>query len=203
MERASSLLPTTIPTSSESPDGSALLGQVAQGREDALVALHRRYVNMVYSLSLHILGDQMGTEEVTQDVFMKVWQHPRAYDPTKGRFSSWLLTVTRHTAIDRLRQKARRPLPAWNLHKKHQDKISKAKTHAEVHHDLGAALEQLPLDQRDVIELAYFGRMSQQDIAEYLDLPLGTIKTRMRLGMKKLRAMWQQSLLDHESKLTL
>lgn len=201
--------PTLKRKSSEKPDDAALLVQVEQRSEDALVALHRRYVNLVYSLALRVLGDdQTASEEVTQDVFMKLWRHPQAYDPNKGRFSTWLLTVTRHAAIDRLRQQGRRPSRASYPDEKRERRfrrymIAKANPHPEVNYDLRVALEKLPLDQRDVIELVYFGRMSQHDIAEYLDLPLGTVKTRLRLGMQKLRAMWRQSPSDHESKLTL
>ncbi|MFQ5917752.1 MAG: sigma-70 family RNA polymerase sigma factor, partial [Candidatus Binatia bacterium] len=171
---------------------------ISQGREDALVALHRRYVNMVYSLSLHILGDQMGTEEVTQDVFMKVWQHPRAYDPTKGRFSSWLLTVTRHTALDHLRKRGRRPSLVFtpdgkDQHTAQKKIIPRANPHPNPHQDLHILLGHLPSDQRQVIELAYFGGMSQQDVADVLGLTPGTVKTRIRLGMQKLGAMWHQN----------
>ncbi len=184
-----------IPTGGDHPDDTALLAQVVRGSEDALVALHRRYVNLVFSLSLRMLGDPMATEEVTQDVFIKLWQNPHAYDPKKGRFSSWLLTVTRHAAIDRLRQECRQPSRVSISQEKDpystlEHMNPKDNPYPEAHQALRIALEQLPLDQRTVIDLAYFGGMSQQDIAESLRLPLGTVKTRIRLGMQHLRAMW-------------
>lgn len=175
-------------------DDALLISQVEQGSEDALVALHRRYVNLVFSLTLRILGDLMAAEEVTQDVFIKLWQHPRAYDPAKGRFSSWLLTMARHAAIDRLRKDGRQP---WlvstsdgkDQHTSRGQMIPMANLGPHEHEDLRLAVGQLPSDRRQLIELAYFQGMSQQDIAVYLDLPLGTVKTRMRLGMQQLRAI--------------
>ncbi len=190
--------PGLIPTCGESQDDNALLAQVERGSEEALVALHRRYVKLVFSLSLSILGDPMATEEVTQDVFMKLWRHPRAYDRNAGRFSSWLLTVARHGAIDRLRRDGRRLSRISTSNEKdhhagREEMFPKGNPGPELQKDLRIALAQLPPDQRQVIELAYFGGMSQQDIADYFGLHLGTVKTRVRLGMHKLRAMWQRN----------
>ncbi|MFQ5539863.1 MAG: RNA polymerase sigma factor [Candidatus Binatia bacterium] len=187
-----------ISTGGEHPDDTALLAQVVEGSEDALLTLHRRYVNLVFSLSIRILGDPMATEEVTQNVFMKVWRDPRAYNPNRGRFSSWLLTVARHASIDHLRHNGRRPKTVCtssekNPHTAGERMIAKIKPHPEANHDLHMLLRHLPVDQRAVIELTYFGGMSQQDIACYMGLPLGTVKTRIRLGMKHLRAMWQEN----------
>jgi len=156
---------TRIPTRAEALDDHELLTQVWHGSEDALVTLHRRYVNPVYSLTLRILGDPMAAEEVTQDVFIKLWRHPRAYNPNKGRFSSWLLTVARHAAIDELRRNGRRPHTVTTSNGEGQrlareQTIPKPKAAPETYH-LGIILGRLPLDQRKVIELAYFGGMSQ------------------------------------------
>lgn len=182
------------PTMGNNPDDTVLLAKAAQGSEDALVGLHRRYVSLVYSLAFHILGDRMATEEVTQDVFIKLWEHPRSYDPTKGRFSSWLLTVTRHAAIDFLRKQGRRPTLVSTWDGQEQPDAGEQMTPNANRHpnpDLRIMLRRLPADQRQVIEMAYFGGMSQQDIAEYVNLPLGTVKTRMRLGVQQLRGMWE------------
>lgn len=183
------------PAGHASEDVPALLAQVECGSQEALVTLHRRYVNLVYSLALRITQEPMAAEEVTQDVFLKVWRQPRAYDSRQGRFTSWLLTVTRHAAIDRLRREGRRPLIAATIgledHEQAETLVS-ADTpgDSEQYRHLRLVLEQLPAGQREAIELAYFGGMSQQDIADYLHLPLGTVKTRIRLGMEKVRAMW-------------
>lgn len=187
-----------IPPGGEPPGDNALLAQVAQGSEEALVALHRRYVHLVFSVTLHILRDPMAAEEVLQDVFIRLWRHPRAYNPDRGRLSSWLLTVARHAAIDRLRQDGRQPSSLSNPRKKDphpapEQTVPTADPPPELRHDLRMALGHLPLDQRTVIELAYFGGMSQQEVSDHLRLPLGTVKTRMRLGMQRLRGMWQQT----------
>ena len=189
---------TQTPTRDDGLDNNALLAQVERGNEDALVALHRRYVRLVFSLSLRILGNPMAAEEITQDVFIKLWQHPQAYDPNRGRFTSWLLTVARHAAIDRLRQEGRQPSRVSTSHEKDQhtgpeQTLPKGNPRPETHQDLRIALGHVSLNQREVIELAYFGGMTQQNIADYLGLPLGTVKTRMRLGMQHLRAIWQHN----------
>ena len=176
-------------------DDVALLEQITRRREEGLLALHDRYVNLVFSLCLQILGERMAAEEVTQDVFMQVWERPDSYQAAKGRFSSWLLTVARHACIDRLRRESRRPTLSLALAQDDRDPqddpaLATDETDSEQARDLWAVLLDLPPDQRDVIRLAYYGGMSQQDIADQLHLPLGTVKTRMRLGMEKLRSSW-------------
>src|SRR5512139_655886 len=94
--------------SSEMEDGQ-LLQSVARGDQDALLMLHQRYVNLVYSMAWRVLQDVGLAEEVTQDIFLKLWHKGRQYDPSRGRFSSWLLSVTRFAAIDRLRREGRQP----------------------------------------------------------------------------------------------
>ncbi len=169
-----------------------LMAQVASGNQEALVELHQRYVNLVYSLALRIAGEPMAAEEITQDVFLKLWRQPRAFDPARGRFTGWLLTITRHLAIDRLRHDGRRPAVLEPRPEAEADPGPSTGTRAEgeTRQHLRLALQQLPREQRAVIELAYFGGMSQVEIAEHLRVPLGTVKTRTRLGMEKLRAQW-------------
>ena len=162
-----------------------LMRCVTDGDEESLLVLHRRYVNLVYSMAYHVLNDNAQAEEVTQDVFMKLWQSAASYNSLKGQFKSWLLTVTRHAAIDRLRSMQR--------HAKYQaaaarmDDYTSNRHTLDEHNSLRFALDDLPPEQRIVLELAYFGGMSQTEISAHLDVPLGTIKTRIRLGMDKLR----------------
>jgi RNA polymerase sigma-70 factor (ECF subfamily) len=183
---------------SDPPEDPELLDQIAHRREEGLLALHRRYVNLVYSLSLQILGEQMAAEEVTQDVFLRVWEQPGAYRADKGRFSSWLLTVTRHAAIDHLRHEKHRPALAPSVAEEEQNPdrhqaSPPAEVDPELARELWTVLTALPRLQREILQLAYYGGMSQQEIATYLRLPLGTVKTRMRLGMEKLRSAWLKS----------
>lgn len=181
----------------DEPDDGALLAQIERGQQAALVSLHRRYVNLVYSLAARVVGEGMAAEEITQDVFLKLWRQPRAFDPARGRFSSWLLAVTRHAAIDRLRQEGRRPPEAPAARDDQPDPAETRlsgddRREIEQSQQLRLLLEALPTEQREAIQWAYFGGLSQQEIADQLHLPLGTVKTRLRLGMQKLRALWRR-----------
>ncbi|MCU0509113.1 MAG: sigma-70 family RNA polymerase sigma factor [Anaerolineae bacterium] len=181
--------------STDMEDGELLQG-VARGDQDALLTLHKRYVNLVYSMAWRVLQDVGLAEEVTQDIFLKLWRKGRQYDPARGRFSSWLLSVTRFAAIDRLRREERQPSPA-NLAVGEQDETAALEQLLPTDHaawergqHLRLVLEQLPSEQRQIIELAYFGGLTHSELAEHLGLPLGTVKGRLRLGLEKLRALW-------------
>jgi RNA polymerase sigma-70 factor, ECF subfamily len=172
-----------------------LLQRVQNGDQDALMALHTQYANLVYSVAFRVLNDPMAAEEVTQDTFMRLWKKAYTYDPQKGRFVTWLLTVTRRIAIDMLRQwKQRDPKAGMAFIDENPDLWEKAlatdSTANDLRRTLASAMTQIPEDQREAIELAYFYGMSHSDIAEYLQIPLGTIKTRIRQGMQKLRVAW-------------
>lgn len=169
-------------------DIQALLRRVARHDEAALAVLYAEYSTPVYSLAMFVLRNTVLAQEVMQDTFMKVWKNPHAYDPAKGQFSSWLLTVTRHTAIDRLRHEIRQ-----------SGKVVPLDEHVIVEADealfaiegdqLHAVMEELPPDQRTVIYLAYFRGYTHSELAEHLDVPLGTVKTRLRLGLQKLKGL--------------
>lgn len=181
--------------STDMEDGELLQG-VARGDQDALLTLHRRYVNLVYSMAWRVLQDVGLAEEVTQDIFLKLWRKGNQFDPARGRFSSWLLSVTRFAAIDRLRREERQPAQA-NLATGDQDEVVALEQLLPTDHaawergqHLRLVLEQLPLEQRQIIELAYFGGLTHSELAEHLGLPLGTVKGRLRLGLEKLRALW-------------
>lgn len=175
-------------------DDAVLLQRIAQGDKEAFMELYHRYVNLVYSMALRVVRDEQTAEEVTQDVFMKIWQKGTLYDARRGRFSSWLLSVTRFTAIDRLRYEKRRPaanevvqeaLPPQGLRR-----LSAKHALWEQGQQLRMLIEQLPPEQREVVELAYFGGLTHRELAAHLNLPLGTVKSRLRLGLNKLRTMW-------------
>jgi RNA polymerase sigma-70 factor (ECF subfamily) len=133
---------------------------------------------------------------VTQDVFMKLWRQGQRYDRDRGRFSAWLLSVTRFAAIDRLRQEGRRPsavdLPGEDLDQQTALEQMLATDHAswERGQHLRLLLGELPPEQRQVVELAYFGGLTHSELAEQLGLPLGTVKGRLRLGLERLRGLW-------------
>lgn len=171
-----------------------LIRRVNKGDEDALVELHTQYVNLVYSVAFRVIGDQQAAEEVTQDTFMRVWKKSESYDAQKGRFTTWLLTVTRRLAIDVLRQRQRREPQTGMLFMDEDptlwENLPMGDNSADLRRTLQSVMNELPSEQRDLIELVYFGGMSHTDVAESRGLPLGTVKTRIRLGMQKLRSAW-------------
>lgn len=168
----------------------------------AFEALYDRYGDLVYSVSLRIVGDSYIAEDVTQDVFLRVWRRPDQFDLGRGKFVTWLLSVARNRSIDQRRSHSRRlrhealpateededVLPSDNA----RDDPALATVLAEERAAVRAALTTLPPEQRLAIQLAYFGGMTQQEIANMLGQPLGTVKTRMRLGMQKMRNALQR-----------
>ncbi len=135
----------------------------------------------------------MAAEEVTQDTFMRLWHKAETYDATKGSFVTWLLTITRRLAIDLYRKQQRDPMrnPVFmDSDIERWENMLGTEENTDLKHTLIAVMHELPDEQRQVIELAYFHGMSHSQIAEQLDQPVGTIKTRIRLGMQKLRDAW-------------
>jgi len=178
-------------------DDSELIRRIRARDESALSELYQRYGGLVYSLALRVLQNSGLAEEVTQDAFFKVWSQPETWDAERGRLIAWLMTITRHTAIDRLRKEQRRPMiTALELDEALNVVGSLAVMDDPVWQDgklLRTLLTRLPTDQVRAIELAFFGGMSHSEIAESLNLPLGTVKTRVRLGLQKLKGLWLEA----------
>lgn len=176
-------------------DEGQLIAQLVQGNESAFLAIYDRYASRVHGLTLHMLGDPMLAEEATQDTFLKVWSRARDYLAERGPFLPWLLTIARRVALDRLRLEARRPLlsgsndpeEAW-----HTIPDLDSLTDESRWRSLYFAVQALPLDQRKAVELAYYQGLSQSEIAEVLGWPLGTVKTRLRMALGKLREVWNE-----------
>lgn len=167
---------------------------LAQKDEQALSLLYDRHARHVVGISMAVLRDQSQAEDVAQDVFVKLWRQPASYDAGRGRFAPWLLSVARHRAIDLLRSQHGdvsfdQPAGEALLFTLADDAAGPDEEAwlAERRRAVRAALVGLPAAQRQVIELAYFGGMTQSQIAGHLHEPLGTIKTRLRLAMHKLR----------------
>jgi RNA polymerase sigma-70 factor, ECF subfamily len=161
-----------------------LIERVCQRDQGALALLYERYGHAVYSMALYVVGDTASAEEITQDVFMRLWHRAAEWDVRRAKLSTWLLTIARNAAIDRLRKEKRRPACT------EFDNVFNLLTVEPSTSHLGILLQQLPKEQQEVIYLSFFGGMSQREIAEDLAIPLGTIKTRMRLGLEKLRKWW-------------
>ena len=170
---------------------AALVARTANGEAEALAALYDATVALIYGLAQRILADHGTAEEVTSDVYLHVWRQGARYDPARGTPLAWLLMLTRSRAIDRLRARAARresaaleaaaalPSPAPGPH---DDAVV-----AERRRIVVAALATLSPEQREAIEIAYYGGKSHSEIATALGLPLGTVKTRIRVGMTRLR----------------
>lgn len=165
-----------------------LLRRIAHEDDTALAVLFAQYGARVYSLALFVVRDEALAEEVTQDTFLKVWNSPQAWDASKGQFHSWLLTLARYTAIDRLRKEAR--VNGRNVALFEEIEAERVDGTDDVEAgELRALLDELPPEQREVIRLAYFRGLKHSELAEQLNLPLGTVKTRLRLGLHKLRVL--------------
>lgn len=165
---------------------------VTEGRAEALEILYDRYAGVCYGLALRILGDRQDAEEVVQDTFVSLWRRAGTYDRRQGRPYSWLLKITRNRAIDELRRKgsARKPRQVAQVQPemtRGPDSVEAAAGASELQAVVGDALEGLPPDQREVLEMAYMEGLSQREISEHTGIPLGTVKTRTRLALKKLR----------------
>lgn len=167
-------------------DAAPYLRRVARGDEAALAVIYAQFGGPVYSLALRVLGDSALAQEVTQDVFLKVWTNPSAWDANKGQFSSWLLTLTRYTAIDRIRREIRRTGKDVELDENVETQVDDQSDTPDRLHSL---MLHLPKEQREVVELAYFRGLKHTELAERLGLPLGTVKTRLRLGLHKLKGL--------------
>jgi RNA polymerase sigma-70 factor, ECF subfamily len=172
-----------------------LIGRLAQGDLKALDLLYERYARPVFALAARILGDDGEAEEVTQDVFERAWRYAPSFDRSRGRFGTWLLSMTHHVAVDLLRKRRRRPpaiggeVAALALGQTPDPRVDVAKAVDDDEHAarVRSALLSLPEAQRQAIELAYFRGLSHLEIAASLGDPLGTVKARIRRGMERLR----------------
>lgn len=180
---------------SEHSSDERLLVTLGRGDAEALGILWDRHSRPVYSLALRVLRDPGWAEEVVQDVFLRLWSSPRAYDPTRGDLRRWLLTVCHHAAIDGLRSKrgAARNRDAGpgrlEIIPHHGgDPADTVLLRLEAEH-LRAAMENLPGNQRELMELVYFEGYTQAEAAQQTGQPLGTVKSRLRLGMQRLRVL--------------
>jgi len=177
-------------------DELELLRAISRHDQHAFMQLYQQYCNLVFSLALRVVRHQVLAEEVTQDVFLKLWQQPDRWNPTLGQFSSWLLTITRNAAIDRLRKEQRHT--ASNAGP--PEPLFDQATEAPISDDplwfegqiLARLILDLPAEQRQLVELAFYQGYTHSELAEGLQLPLGTVKTRLRSGLQKLRKMWEE-----------
>jgi len=169
-----------------------LLQAVAHGDEDALAHIYDRYRVVLFGLLVRILNSREEAEDVLQEVFLQVWRRAADFDEKRGRPFTWLVTLARSRAIDRLRALASRERVAQAGAREESEQVSDAASdaiRAEQRSLVTNALAQLPDEQKRALMLAYFDGLTQSEIATRLGAPLGTVKTRMRAGMTKLREL--------------
>jgi RNA polymerase sigma-70 factor (ECF subfamily) len=174
-------------------DDDQLMKRVVQGDEHAFLTIYDCYVGRVHALTLRILGEPMLAEEATQDTFLKLWSRAHMYLSEKGSLLLWLLAIARRTALDRLRLEGRRPtLSDANDPSEEWQTIPDDASLSEESHwkSMYFAVQALSPEHRQLIELAYYQGLSQSEIAEVLGWPLGTVKTRLRAAMERLRQEW-------------
>ena len=187
----------------DSLDDHQLLARVSAQEPNALDALYSRYASAVYSLAMFMLKDTGLAEEATQDIFLNIWLKSGSFKPDRGQPKTWIMSVAHHRIIDLIRSRRRTTaitvasdsedlerIPAANLpideqveRKLERERIQKS-------------LATLPDAQREVIRMAYFDGYSQSEIATLLNQPLGTVKTRVRLAMQKLRLVLQENVVE-------
>lgn len=173
----------------------ALVTMVSGGSAAALEILYERYSRVVFSFALRILGDRAAAEELLQEVFFRTWKQARHFSEIRGSFVTWLLSITHNMAIDEIRKQNRRPRRADSADPvlmltnvvDEQASVEEQASNSETREQIMSAIRTLPHAQQAVIELAYFRGLTQREIAVELGEPLGTIKTRMRLGVRKIR----------------
>jgi RNA polymerase sigma-70 factor, ECF subfamily len=171
-----------------------LIGLAAAGNQGALAELYDETSHLVHGLVCRIVENREDAREVTHDTYLQVWRNAGSYDATRGKASTWLTTIARSRAIDRLRSSGSRrrmledPMEACRDLRTEEDGPEEHRLDGERRRRINAALHRLSFAQRQAIGIAYYEGLSHSEIADRLNLPIGTVKTRIRLGMVKLRS---------------
>jgi RNA polymerase sigma-70 factor (ECF subfamily) len=186
-------------------DDYTLLRLIAHAQEEALSELYDRYNRLVYSMAINAVGEVSLAEEITQDVFIRIWNKAETYSVQKGKVITWIASIARYRAIDAIRRQNVRPegqSVQWDLEGLHdipdhmnvEEQVEIAQRQQKVRQ----AIAQLPDEQRQALAYAFFQGYTHREIAEILNEPLGTIKTRIRLAMQKLRDYIEEEKHSHE-----
>lgn len=183
----------------------ALIQAIAQGAMWAMEPLYQRYNRILYSLVYRMVADHQVAEDLLQDAFLSIWRRATSYSPQSGAVRSWLISIVHHRTIDYLRAVRRRsvmkeaPLEDAELDERISFPDAWEETwRSEQSSQVRAALMRIPPEQRMVIELAYFQGWTHTEIAEGCQIPLGTVKARMRLGLNRLKRVLEQMGLDED-----
>jgi RNA polymerase sigma-70 factor (ECF subfamily) len=173
-----------------------LISAISKGEESAIEVLYERYHRYAYALAYRILHDPLASEDIVQDAFLSIWRKASSYQAQNGSVQSWIQAIVRHRAIDKIRASAHRdyqwtPLQADNEQDPPSEEpdVWEQAWQSEQYRIIHEVMEQIPGEQRMVIELAYFGGLTHAEISEQYQIPLGTVKGRMRLGLQKMKAL--------------
>ncbi len=180
-----------VPAQTSGPTDEALLAGVLARDTAAFSALYARHGQVAYRLAYRLLGDPTSAEDVVQDAFLAVWRHAERYGPTRGSVRGWLLAIVRHRAIDQRRRRALRQdrqvaLEDGLMLRDPADTWEQTRQSLEGQH-VRAVVQGLSPDQQRIVVLAYFSGLSHTEIARVVNVPLGTVKGRLRLGLHKMR----------------
>src|SRR6202022_2544661 len=179
------------PLTNEGLADPALAVALAAGNQDALLELYDRYGGLAYAVAMRVLGDPGRAEDVVQEAFLKIWTNASGFDARKGSLRTWLITAVRNRSIDHLRGRGAHERQELEL----QPELAEPAPRSDPWREVSLSLERmavregvgsLPSEQRQTIQLAYFGGYSQREIADMTQVPVSTVKGRMRLGLEKL-----------------
>ncbi len=174
-------------------DPTSLLQQIARGDREAFGRFYDRFATLVFTFAVRLLQVRSDAEDLLQEVFLQVWRQANSYDQRRGSPEAWIITLTRSRGIDKLRSIRRRDRrvipPEESSRGKGGEGMERSTVEPEARLMVRGALARLPEAQRTVLELAYFEGLTQSEIAARLDEPLGTVKTRMRAGLERLRGL--------------
>jgi len=184
------------------PPDDVLLMAVRGGNEAALKVLYDRYADLIYTVALRIVGDRELAQEVLQDVFLRCWERAETFESRRGQLGGWLIAITRNRAVDLLRsgqhQARLREQGSWALDGAQEPQhLTDTLDQITLRQAVKNALDALPEVQRHTIEMAFYGGFTQAEIAEATATPLGTVKTRIRDGMQRLRGLLRP-VIDQE-----
>jgi len=191
---------------SDPDDERELMKRIKARDAEALEQLYDAYSSLLYGLVIPIVKKKEEAEDLLQEVFLRIWEKAYTFDETRGNVYSWIVTLARNKAIDRIRSKgyktqqkatASTDEPDFTLEGDRYDPLETT-IHSDRAELVKTALEQIPKKQRQVIEIAYYKGMTQSEIAEHLDLPLGTVKTRTRQGLIKLKDILEDHISTDE-----
>jgi RNA polymerase sigma-70 factor (ECF subfamily) len=174
------------------------------GDERALAEVYDRYVGLVFGMARRVLGDESKAEDVTQEVFVYVWEQPHRFDPSRGTLRSWLGVLAHHRSVDRVRSEVRRArgesrIQPIDVVAATSDDVDDELSGAWLASRVREALDQLPTEQREAVVLAYFGGRTYRQVATELDIPEGTAKSRLRLALTKLDDLLRPSLMGQDT----